>query len=356
MSRIYSVEGAVLSCVTIAYLAARASLTSAPLEDAHLVPAAVLGIFALVCTTITPNVERVQRTYFHVIFAFWLSLAYGLVEAATAGAIQVNTFSASVSLALLTVQVLIAAAAVSETLWHGSAWADLAVILITWFQACVSHATQGSLAAAGIMCFANGLSAALLYVRPFYQMFPEQAGTGAYSLQQILEILSASLKSLSVVLAIAIAYASGSTIWGLPVFLAIPMAVIVKSAVSAPAHTVEEKPIPEQNQETFQVPEQGARPPPYNPQLFDIHVPTGKTQAPVDRSLFFDRDRSSTATQAARTSFFNLDRPSTATQATRSSFFNQAPFSSAMPAPTLTPDALLFKNTRALINVSKKNS
>lgn len=324
MSQIYALEGAVLSCLTVAYTVARSGITQAPLEDAHIIPAAVLGIFVLLCTTLAQNLERVQRLYFHVIFAFWLSLVYGLVEAFSVGGLAVNPLTAAISLALLTVQTLIAAAAVSDTMWQGITWADLSLILITWYHACLHHGNPQLLSAAVITCFVNSLSVCLLVVRPFYELFPDQVGTDKFSLQQILEILSASLKALAVVLAICVAYVSGGTTWGLPVVLILPVAFVVKHTVLMPAKTVE----PQQQQETApqeetsRTQETQQRPPPYNPQLFDVHMPTIRPPA----------------------------------QAQRQPFFSPAVFPTTMPAPRLAPDALLFRNTRALINVVKKNS
>lgn len=328
MSKIYALEGAVLSCLAISYLVARASLTQAPLEDAHLIPGAVLGIFVLVCVTVTATPERVQRLYFHVIFGFWFSMVYGIMESFSVGAIQINPFTASISLAFLTVQTLIAAAAVSETMWRGIAWADVSIILVTWFQACVNHETPQLLATAAMICFVNSLSILILFSRLFYEIIPESIGTGGFSLQQILEILSASLKGLNIVLALALAYTSSSTTWALPVALAIPMAFVVKhtvlmpAKVEAPVDQPNEEAPPTKQQEAVRMPEQGTRPPPYNSQLFQIHIPAAKQPA----------------------------------QQSRPTFFNQAMLPTTLPAPRLTPDALLFKNTRALINVTKKNS
>ena len=325
MSKIYALEGAVLSCLTIAYIVARASFTQAPLEDAHLIPAAVLGILALLCVTLAHNLERVQRLYFHVIFAFWLSFAYGLLEAFLVGAFNLNPLTSAVSLAFLTVQVLIAAAAVSETMWNGIAWADLSIILITWYHACLHHGTPPLFFAAVVTCFVNSLSTALLFIRPFYELFPDKVGTDKFSLQQILEILSASLKALAVVLAVSVAYPSGGTTWGLPVVLAIPVALVVRHTVLTPAKADE---LQQQQQEaasqeeSARPQEQPQRPPPYNPQIFDFHMPTVRPPA----------------------------------QSQRQAFFSPAVFPTTMPAPRLTPDALLFRNTRALINVTKKNS
>jgi hypothetical protein len=325
MTKIYALEGAVLSCLTIAYIVARARFSQAPLEDANLIPAAVLGIFALLCATLAQNLERVQRLYFHVVFAFWLSLAYGLLEAFSVGALNVNPLTAAVSLALLTVQVLIAAAAVSETMWSGILWADLSIILVTWYHACLHHGTPPLLTAAVVTCFVNSLSTALLFIRPFYELFPDKVGTDKFSLQQILEILSASLKALAVVIAMAVAYPSGGTTWGLPVILTLPMGFLIRHTVLTPAKAEEAQPQQQEadlQQEEPRTQEQPQRPPPYNQQAFDIHMPT--------------------------------IRPLAQTQ--RQPFFSPAVLPTTMPAPRLTPDALLFRNTRALINVAKKNS
>jgi len=325
MSKIYALEGAILSCLTVAYVVARGSLTRAPLEDAHLIPAAVLGIFALLCTTLAQKLERVQRLYFQVIFAFWLSLVYGLLEAFSVGALNVNPLTSAVSLAFLTVQMLIAAAAVSETMWDGVVWADLFIILVTWYHACLHHGTPQLLSAAVVTCFVNSLSTALLFVRPFYEVFPDKVGTDKFSLQQILEILSASLKALAIVVGMAVAYSSGGTTWGFPVVLALPVVFVVRHTVLMPAKTVESQ---QQQQETAsqeesaRPQEQPQRPPPYNPQVFDFHMPTVRPPAQSQRQVFF----------------------------------SPAVFPTTMPAPRLTPDALLFRNTRALINVTKKNS
>lgn len=319
---IYAVEGAVFACLEASFLFLRTNISKSPLEESTLVPAAVLGIANLILLSIAASPLDTQRLNFQASFAFWLLFLYGTVECSIsqqlASSLSLNPFSAAVSLAMLTVHMLIAAAPARESPWAGAAWADISLALIPAFHACASHGTPQTLGLAAFILLTVFLSLALVALRLAYPYFPPAAGLGGYDVKQILEILKVCAQAVSAILALALAYLTGHTTWALPV-VCLPLLAILSLQVwfqathpentdpSAPPASAIHDAQPSQPQPQVrprQAPAQDMFPPrpaPYNPAAFPgVPGVTGMSK--------------------------------------------------------FTQDALLFKNTRTLINPGKKNS
>jgi hypothetical protein len=319
---IYAVEGAIFACVEASYLALRTSLSASPLEQSALVPAAVLGIFNLLCTTVATSPQDLQKLNFHVTFAFWLTFLYSVVECfvspSLASALSINPIAAAVSLAMLTVHMLISAAPVQDVLWQGTIWADIFLALVTNFHACVSHGSPQIFGLSVFILFTNFLVLALVALRVAYPFFPPTVGLGNYNLKQILEILKVCTQALSVILALVAAYLTYHTTWALIVaclppivILSIQIAVQVTDAIHSNPSAPSESDVHREPQQTSRRGQDAQGERPSQPQ--DIFNP----------------------------------RPAP---------FNPAVFPAIPAMSKFTQDALLFKNTRSLINAGKKNS
>ena len=286
-SAIYSVEGAVWGCLTVSWLAVRLSLSRSPLEEAALISAAVLGVSSLVCSSFSTSQEDTNRLYFNMLFAIWLAFVYETAECLTISSLGDKflsasalgsvfpTASAAISLSLLTVQVLIAAAATSESVWRDCGWADATVVLVTSFQVCAQRTFFEDAALSwvfnSIIFLANAGILAVLGLRSLAQ-FPLSMGIQLLSAEQIMYITSISLIVLSSAFTLAAAYMSGTTLWALPVVLGIAISSSVwhllfhteyREAASAPSEAaVMANPTAE---DKAQQPPQIVRPPPVNP-------------------------------------------------------------------------------------------
>lgn len=286
-SAIYSVEGAVWGCLTVSWLAVRLSLSRSPLEESALISAAVLGVSTLLCSSFSSAPDETNRFYFNMLFGIWIAFVYEIAECLTISSLGDKFLSASalgsvfptasgaISLSLLTVQVLIAAAATSESIWRDCGWADAVVVLVTSFQVCAQRTFFDDAALSwvfnSIIFLSNAGILAVLGLRSLAQ-FPLSMGIQLLSAEQIMHITSISLIVLSSAFTLAAAYISGTTLWALPVVLGIAILSSVwhllfhteyREAASAPSEAAVMEHAT--NGDKAQPPPQVARPPPVNP-------------------------------------------------------------------------------------------
>ena len=236
---VYGVEAAVWACLTGAWLALRLQFSRSPLEEFALVPAAGLSVCALLATSASDKPRPVELATFHVTFGAWVALVYCVVEAlltpAFAAVVLENLSfalaSAAISLSFLTILTLMVAAGVSEgSVWAETTWAAAALVFVTTVHACTKHDTQLSLSFAVVILWADFAAACL---QPFQlHGFPLELGIGPLSAQQILDIASLSVQTVSAGFALASALLAGRTGWALPAFLAVPLAVQLYSLLS----------------------------------------------------------------------------------------------------------------------------
>jgi len=236
---VYGVEAAVWASLTGAWLALRLQYSRSPLEEFALVPAAGLSVCALLATSASDKPRSVELATFHVTFGAWVALVYCVVEAlltpAFAAVVLENLSfalaSAAISLSFLTILTLMVAAGVSEgSVWAETTWAAAALVFVTTVHACTKHDTQLSLSFAVVILWADFAAACL---QPFQlHGFPLELGIGPLSAQQILDIASLSVQTVSAGFALTSALLAGRTGWALPAFLAVPLAAQLYSLLS----------------------------------------------------------------------------------------------------------------------------
>ena len=236
---VYGVEAAVWASLTGAWLALRLQYSRSPLEEFALVPAAGLSVCALLATSASDKPRPVELATFHVTLGAWVALVYCVVEAlltpAFAAVVLENLSfalaSAAISLSFLTILTLMVAAGVSEgSVWAETTWAAAALVFVTTVHACTKHDTQLSLSFAVVILWADFAAACL---QPFQlHGFPLELGIGPLSAQQILDIASLSVQTVSAGFALTSALLAGRTGWALPAFLAVPLAAQLYSLLS----------------------------------------------------------------------------------------------------------------------------
>ena len=358
---IYSVEGAVWACLTISWLVARLSLSKSPLEESVLIAGAALALGNLLCGSLANDREQGERLCFHMTFALWLFFVYAVAECLSTPALGdkltlspslgsvLSVASVGLSLALLTIQTLVAGAAVSESLWAGAAWADAFLPLVASFQACASHTTASSMSLSALVLWTSFCVFTLFGIR-FAFSLPLESKVGLITLDQFLEILSLSLKSCCTVFALVLAYANGKTTWALPAAFAVPLAIgtlklifkflprpPLKTSAANPQERAETAPsAPPQSQVEAANPVYRQEEPDYAPSA----PPQSQVEA-VKTDYFAYRQ------EAQHRMHHFLPKNLTAQSGQR--YFHSV-------ASKIAQDALLFKNTHPFVHKTKKCS
>ena len=147
---IYSIEGAVWGALTAAWVSARLALAPSATDYATLISAVSASVVNLVASSTLANSEEVHAAYFNIVFSLWITYAYVVTEVGSAvsdartsleksffGGMYLPLIAAAISLSFLTVQMLIAAAAIHQRLWESLAWLDIAIVFINTAQASV---------------------------------------------------------------------------------------------------------------------------------------------------------------------------------------------------------------------------
>jgi hypothetical protein len=204
------------------------------MEESILVPAAVLGVINLLRASLTTSETSGERFYFHMIFALWLAFVYEIIEclfipdllkkfmySSSLGSVF-SVVSVSISLALLTIQTLVAAAAVRENLWLGTSWTDAYIPIVATFHASVNHNSTQFMVFAVIILHMSLCIFLLLIIRNT-GVLPSTIQVGLLSIDEFFDIMSISFKIICSSFAIATAYIGNTTVWALPVALALPI-------------------------------------------------------------------------------------------------------------------------------------
>lgn len=271
---VYGVEAAVWACFTGGWVALRSYLHRTPLEEFALIPAAAVAVCGLLATSMSKAPLATELTLFQVSFGAWFTLVYAVVEAFVTSQfaeffLQNMAFavaSLAVSLAFSTIQTLITAAAIPQgtSVWTGSTWAKVALVLLTTLQAGTKHDTHETLAFAVIILWADFASVCL---EPFQLWkFPLSMGIGLLSAQQILDIASVSLLCVSAGFAVGTGILSGRTSFVLSIFLGLPLAVLLYKLIgednfravpsAPPPQPHEQQPQQQKQQQPQQQPQQ----------------------------------------------------------------------------------------------------
>jgi hypothetical protein len=242
---------------------------------------------------------------------------------------------AAVSVAMVTIQLLIGTAAVSESLWVETLWTDALAVLVPTFHACASHGTEQSLAFTVIIFLCS-------FIIFFFMI------TGVNNLLQAGILLST--KVLSAIFTMAIAYTTGHTIWALPLVLFIPLAISSFQVFFNSSYSRQESSQEPAQETRAQQPAQETR-----AQQPVQEMPTQQPAAPVQ-----------TPPDVAQRRFIpsqhviyhpqNRLRPPTVNPDAHQAPFNSQVITSLISTSRVAQDALLFKNTHPFVARNKKTS
>jgi hypothetical protein len=219
---IYAVEAAVWAALTAAWVSLRFAMTPSLADQSLMVAAPLLSVFHLLLSSALGDSPATEEAYFNAVLPLWITYAALVGDAAVSparldnalfGGLTLFLIPAAISLAFLTVQALLAAAAASRDgtpLWKPEAmWLDGTILLLTASQACLFHERQ-----LGVASTALSLDA-LLIVTLGGRLWGLEAKTA-----RIFEIAHLCLIGLICILTVVGAYVSGTTVWALVLVLA----------------------------------------------------------------------------------------------------------------------------------------
>ena len=225
MVMIYALEAAVWGALTAAWLSLRLALTPSLADQSVLVAAIALAVLHLLLSSALDDSPQTEDAYFCALFPLWLLYACMAIEAATSplklnaalfGGLFLYQVAAAISLSILTVQVLLSAAAVARggVIWKSSAlWLDHTLLLLSTLHACLSR--ESSLEFASVLLGLQIIVIGTLWLR----LWTFEAVFGTLPLSHIFEILHASVAGVLGILTVAAAYKARTTAWVLPVVI-----------------------------------------------------------------------------------------------------------------------------------------
>jgi hypothetical protein len=231
MGSIHFVEGAVWACFVGSWLALRISFSRSPLEEFALAPQCIVSVCAALAATAVRYKEGMLRTLFHLCFGSWLSQAYFIAELMLTERFRKGTLenqglavvSLGLSLALSTVQTLIAGSGLKETRWREGTWALCTVVCTSSVQ---SAPWNGGLLNVLWSIVAVSTNLCSICLKPFQmRAIPQEYSAGGLSANQILDITSVALQATSAAVSLAAAYLNERNSWLLPAFLGAPLAL-----------------------------------------------------------------------------------------------------------------------------------
>jgi len=244
---IYAVEGAVWAALTAAWISLRLAMAASLADQSMLVSAALLSVFHLILSSALSDSPKTEEAYFNAVLPIFIAYAALVGDAAVSparvdraffGGLALFLVPAAVSLAFLTVQTLLAAAAASRdgSPWKPEAmWLDGAILLTTAVQACLFQQHQLGIASTLLglhIGFIVSLGARLWKFSPDTML-------GSISMPYFLEILHCCLIGVICALAIGGAYDSGTTVWALIVVLAPLMALSIVRVLAWPSQVAQ---------------------------------------------------------------------------------------------------------------------
>ena len=225
MVMIYALEAAVWGALTAAWLSLRLALTPSLADQSVLVAAIALAVLHLLLSSALDDSPQTEDAYFCALFPLWVLYACMAIEAATSplklnaalfGGLFLYQVAAAISLSILTVQVLLSAAAVARggVIWKSSAlWLDHTLLLLSTLHACLSR--ESSLEFASVLLGLQIIFIGTLGLR----LWNFEAVFGTLPLSHIFEILHASVAGVLGILTVAAAYKARTTAWVLPVVI-----------------------------------------------------------------------------------------------------------------------------------------
>ena len=236
---VYAVEAFVWSALAVAWISTRLALSSSPVDQGIMIFAAVLSLCNLVACSVLPDSDAVEDAYFSVIFPLWITYTYIVVELLNAdsdsrasmekawfGGLFASLAACALSLAFLTIQTLMAAAAIHEKLWSNSAWIDISVVFLTTVQTSLCRQSDAGTAMFSIVFILNFFTILLMVPRLFQLPVPYNEIWGI-QVASVVGYASVTLEGASSALTFGIAVSRGTTTWVLPILLAFCMAGLV---------------------------------------------------------------------------------------------------------------------------------
>ena len=239
---VYALEGLVWSALTLAWVSSRLALSPSAADQAVLCFAIALSVCNVVACSVSPSSDQPQSAYFVVLFSLWITYAYLVVEAmslsgtpqgaalekALFGGLFMPLVAAAMSTALLTVQTLIAAAALRERLWVNSNWADVSVVFVTTVQTCLCRQSDVGTAIFAMVFVLNFF--VLLLALPRLFLPADMSLPLGIPLSSAAEYVNVTLACVSGALALGVAASKGTTLWALPVLLVLLLASLALRA------------------------------------------------------------------------------------------------------------------------------
>lgn len=239
---VYSVEGAVWGVVTLGWITSRLTMAGSVLDQAVGISMAVGSILNLLGCTLAVDSDQVQFAFFTLSLPLWIVYAYFIAETMSSPSVETLLFgsmifplvSSALSMAFLTVQVLLSAAALGPNLWKKSTWADASVIFLTGFQAALCWDAADGLGISCAILAADLLCLASLWVR-LLELRQGQVFLKIFTGSNI-EIVHAAFVCVAGVLAVGLAAMAKTTTWVLPILMAsLLLGIVLRTVYWKPA-------------------------------------------------------------------------------------------------------------------------
>ena len=234
---IYSVEGAVWGVLIFGWASARLSMADSLLDAAVTIPAAFAGVANLIACTLSDDSEAIQSSYFNIELPLWIVYASFVAEASSSTELTDTLFgymafalvAAALSMSLLTVQLLLSAAAIGPRLWKDLVWMDATVILLTAFHAGLGRGAPNAYPVACAILVLNlaclGTLGARMWEIPRDTVWKCNIHAAAF-----VEWLHVGFMCFTGVLSVALAYIAKTTQWALITLLcALITGIIVRT-------------------------------------------------------------------------------------------------------------------------------
>ena len=239
---IYALEAAIWGALTAAWVSLRLAVAQSLADQSILIAAVCLAVVHFVLSSIIGNSARTDGAYFNALFPLWAVFTLMVVEASTSpigidkalfGGATLFVIPAACSLAFLTVQTILSAAAVCQNtpLWNlrPALWVDETILLVSAVYSCLCSESQ--LEFAGLLLGLQILFIGTLGARLWETDYEFLIGAYTIPLAQIWEIVHDALGCVLCILTVAAAYVTHTTKWALVVVAAMLVALVIVRAI-----------------------------------------------------------------------------------------------------------------------------
>jgi hypothetical protein len=235
---VYSVEGAVWGAFVLGWASLRLTMAGSLLDQAVTIPVGIAGVVNLIACTLADDSEKVQTAHFNIVITLLLVYLELVVDSASSSALSDTLFgymafalvTAAISASLLTVQLLLSAAAIGSKLWSNLYWMDATVLLLTAFHAGLGRGAPNALGISSTILVLNlacfGTLGLCMWEISWDTIW--KCGIRAIPFVQWLHV---GVTCLTGVLSVALAYVAHTTTWALIILLCALLAGIVVRAI-----------------------------------------------------------------------------------------------------------------------------